>query len=165
MFVNAFVQDGSSARVSCHEESYSHMVSSDLIAISIFWWYKLYSVPCPTINQYLHWVALTLPQTSKHQFSFVSKILLPYDQPYLDWVTLTLPYTPANIYWALCQVFSCPSINHTWIELLLFCLTHQQTSIELRMVATSTSTTIAKPQVSSVFDAIIFQHIQLFIHQ
>ena len=165
MFVNAFVQDGSSARVSCHEESYSHMVSSDLIAISIFWWYKLYSVPCPTINQYLHWVALTLPQTSKHQFSFVSKILLPYDQPYLDWVTLTLPYTPANIYWALCQVFSCPSINHTWIELLLFCLTHQQTSIELRVVATSTSTTIAKPQVSSVFDAIIFQHIQLFIHQ
>ena len=122
MFVNAFVQDGSSARVSCHEESYSHMVSSDLIAISIFWWYKLYSVPCPTINQYLHWVALTLPQTSKHQFSFVSKILLPYDQPYLDWVTLTLPYTPANIYWALCQVFSCPSINHTWIELLLLCL-------------------------------------------
>ena len=49
-------------------------------------------------------------------------------------------------------------INHTWIELLLLCLnTHQQTSIELRVVASSTSTTIAKPQVSLVFDVKVFR--------
>ena len=134
-FVNAFVQGGSSARVSCHEESYSHMVSGGLH--SIFRWCKLYSIKlslAPRITKTCIELLLLCPKL-------------------------------ANINWALCQTFSCPTINHTWIELLLLCLTHQQTSIELRVVATSTSTTIAKPQVSLVFCAKVFQHIQLFIHK
>ena len=112
------------------------------------------------------WVVISF----RHPF-FDDAYYILSNSPYQTW--LTNPYIElillcpklANINWALCQTFSCPTINHTWIELLLLCLTHQQTSIELRMVATSTSTTIAKPQVSSVFDAIIFQYIQLFIHK